>query len=697
MRRIIIGVLICMLVLSTGMGAFSSEIIPKKPTEPEPIDRDYSHTILGEFFTMTTCVPCKYSHQALKELYAEGYHPFYYITYVYNKNNNSRMRKNELNIIASPTTKFDGGYDTITGGESVEREKGRFNESILECAARTVNDIDISLNVEWLGAVNQYPEDGQTLVPIEDLLTWTVSEMKIDVEVKNNESSEYNGHLHIQITENESAWWLDKFGNPYTHEFKDYAYNGDVTLSAGETFSETIYWDGCDYNDADNPPRYFSHIKQDNILVIATVFDKDNNKYVDDVAGVHTGGFHAGKFTDPKTFDVYFGDINPPPKVISNGTAVKYNPPGDLNWSTTYYWKIDVWNAADEKTPGEVLEFTTRGNVAPVDPEPGYPKNNSEYVPTDTNLTWSCGDPNGDDVTYDVYFGKHDPFNPWKPELVANNVTIPEYDPTPYGTLEFITEYEWKIVAWDEYGLRTEGDVWKFKTEPNYPPNPAKDPRPPNGASDVPINAILYWNGSDPNSGDTLKYDVYFGLYEPPTQQTSNQSNAFYDPYGPTGDMQLFETYYWKIVTWDRLGEHKSTKVWSFTTGKNPRPTDPEIDGPTEGKVDVLYNFTFVSDDVNNDSIKYEIDWDGDNIVDETTELYPHAQPVTRSHSWPEKKTYKIRIRAIDEYDEPSEHWSEHQIKIPRSRSVAGNHNIFNWLFERYPNLFPLLRYLFGL
>jgi hypothetical protein len=185
-------------------------------------------------------------------------------------------------------------------------------------------------------------------------------------------------------------------------------------------------------------------------------------------------------------------------------------------------------------------------------------------------------------------------------------------------------------------------------------------------------------------------------LYDPPTLVENNISESEYDPYG-NGDMQLFETYYWKIVTWDKEGlKSENNKLWTFETGLNPKPTPPEIDGPSEGKVDVEYNFTFVSDDINNDSIKYEIDWDGDLEVDETTDFYPHAEPVTRSHSWPEKKKFTIRIRAIDEYDAASD-WSEHEINIPRSRSVEVNYNIFNWLFERFPNMFPLLRYLFGL
>jgi hypothetical protein len=92
----------------------------------------------------------------------------------------------------------------------------------------------------------------------------------------------------------------------------------------------------------------------------------------------------------------------------------------------------------------------------------------------------------------------------------------------------------------------------------------------------------------------------------------------------------------------------------------------------------------------------YEIDWDGDFEVDETTDFYPHAQEVTRSYSWEERDVYTIMIRAVDEYGEHSD-WSEHEINIPRSRSVEGNYNIFNFLFERFPNLLPLIRYIFGL
>jgi hypothetical protein len=695
MKNKILCIFVSILLFFSFIGTISSANSQKKTIDPEPINPDYSHTIFGEYFTATTCVPCKYTHQALKELFAAEYHPFYYITYVFNKNAYSKMRKTELQVVGTPTVIWDGGYekDTILYNASVEIWKTKLNESILSCGARDVKDIDLTLDVEWLGAVNNHPEDGETLVPIEVILNWTVTEMVIDLVAKNNEASEYDGHIHIQITENESSFWDDKFDNPYTLEFKNYAFNDDVTLDSGETWSKTINWDGMDYDDGggDNwDPHIFDYITQENIWVIATIMDKDENKWVDE-----TAGFRAGEEgTDPKTFDVYFGDSYPPNKIISNGTANKYDPSpfGDLNWSTTYYWKVDVWNAKGEKTPGDDLTFTTRGNSPPNPLYAVNPINGSTDAPIDTNLIWIGGDPDGDDVLYDIYFGKHDPNDPWTSPCIEYDWELTEYDPSPLGPLDFDTEYEWRIIAEDDYGEITEGDWWWFKTESNYPPNPAEDPNPEDGEQNVPVNASLFWNGSDPNSGDTLYYDVYFGLDNPPKLQEHNQTESTYDP---DGDMELYKEYYWKIVTWDKSGERsENNKIWTFSTGINLPPSAPEIDGPTKGKPDIVYNFTFVSIDPENNTIKYVVDWD-DGSSDETI-LYENGTVVPLSHSWKNRSKYTITAIAIDKYGARSD-LSSHVINIPRNRAINNNHLMISWLLERFPNLFPLLRYILGL
>lgn len=676
------------------MGAFTGATEQKRSMDSEPIDRDFTHTVLGEFFTVTTCVPCKYVARALKELFNEGYWPFNYITYVFNKNNNSKMRKSELVVVATPTTCWDGDYIRNTKGEGTEEEKARFNESIQECGARNVKDIDLDLNVEWLGAVNPVPADGEIAVPIEIVFYWNTTEMKIDVAVTNNEASEYDGHLHVQITEVESSLWNDKFDDPYTHEFKDYALNQDLPLDAGETWSTTKYWDGVDYDDkggANWNPHKFDYITQDNIMVVAAVFDKENDKYVDECAG-----FRTGVGTDPKKFDVYFGTTYPPPKVVSNGSAMRYDPLGsnDLNWTTKYYWRVDQWNAKGELTTGEDLDFITRGNNPPYLPRNEVPKNGTGGHPIDTNLSWLGGDPENDATTYDVYFGEYNPLE--DPPIVAHNITETIFDPTPTGTLDFEKTYAWRIVAWDYYGEMTKGEKWEFTTEENKPPNKAKDPKPPDGSKNVPGNSLIRWNGSDPNSGDILEYDVYFGPNpDPPLAQNGEGlTQNWYDPYG-TGEMPIYEDFYWKILTRDKLGLETMGDEWSFTTGINEKPSNPVIDGPHEGAKEIAHDFTFVSWDPLEQKIMYEVKW-GDDSKDET-DYYESNQTVTLNHSWAKTGTYIIEARAIDEFGEPSEDWTQHEIKIPRARSANYNNIVLNWLFERFPYMLQLIKKLLGL
>ena len=75
---------------------------------------------------------------------------------------------------------------------------------------------------------------------------------------------------------------------------------------------------------------------------------------------------------------------------------------------------------------------------------------------TTTNLSWTGGDPNGDDtVKYNVYLGT----SPSSLNLICENVS----DTTCYtGMLDAYKTYHWKVVALDEFGLTNEGDIWSF-------------------------------------------------------------------------------------------------------------------------------------------------------------------------------------------------------------------------------------------
>ena len=322
--------------------------------------------------------------------------------------------------------------------------------------------------------------------------------------------------------------------------------------------------------------------------------------------------------------------------------------------------------------------------------------NNPPYIPSNPipdgafditicppNLSWTGGDPDGDNVIYDVYFGKNDPLNM---QLIAYNISVPWYQ-IPF-LLDFDTKYYWQVRAEDEYGLTSSGPIWDFRTEENFPPYPPSNPDPKDGANYV-LNDSLCWEGDDPNECDNVTYDVYFGDVNPPPLVSWHQiENCWVPPYNLT----KFKIYYWRVVSWDSGNLSNSSPIWTFNPGENLPPTNPIIDGPKMGKTNIDYEFTFVSTDPTGHDIKYHIDWGDGNEYE--TDFYPSGFVVKLNHTWEKRGTYVIQAQVKDIYGMES-NWSKYLFKVPKSKVLTNS--LFLQIFEQFPKLFSSLRYIFKL
>jgi hypothetical protein len=676
MRKKIIYLVVSMLLFTSIFGAMSAQKVSTTPEDNKPENTASTHTILAEFGTYTTCTYCKYAHEALIYLFRSGNYPFYYVTHVYDVNSHAYGRvKTELKLTSSPTVYWDGGWRKDIGSPNNASAIADYKKSIFRCENRTVNDIDLSVEATWLGAVNNDPEDTATNIPIGTYLNWTNSEFVVNVTATNNEASSYNGHLHVYVCDHKSSMkWYDTADRLYTMTFLDYAFNQNLALGADETWTDSTKWDGTNHT---NGTAFFENITEENTWIVASLFDRDNENYVDETAGVR-----IGDGTDPKSYTVYFGNTTPPPPIIENISLMSYIPDDDLEFDTTYYWRIDVWDKKGKQIKGDILSFTTRDNDPPNIPSNPIPWNESINIPIDSNLTWDGGDPDGDPVRYDVYLGE---VSQGDPKKVSSNQTNTSY--TPFG-LNFFTEYHWRIDAWDKFGYKREGELWNFKTEVNLPPYKPSDPHPENGEVGVPVNAILNWTGSDPNSGDHLTYDVWFDTSNPPRFKTaSNVSRLYYDP---PGDMELYETYYWRIVAWD-LGDLKTKgDVWNFTTGLNTPPNAPIITGETSGEQNVEYDFTFSATDNENHKVKYFVKW-GDGMQEETG-LVDSGTEITLKHTH-DKGEWTVTAWAEDEYGEVGD---ESTLEISRPKSKHSSMSVYH-LLQSLLQRFPLLEKLLSL
>ncbi len=195
----------------------------------------------------------------------------------------------------------------------------------------------------------------------------------------------------------------------------------------------------------------------------------------------------------------------------------------------------------------------------PFDPSPA---DGSADQSLDVDLSWTGGDPDGDNVTYDVYF-EPDDISP--DVLVSNDQIGTRYDP---GILIEDTHYYWQIVATDEHGESVDGPVWDFWTlstiPENNPPHQPSSPSPADDSTDQILTVDLSWTGGDPD-GDNVTYDVFFEADDntPDVLVSDNQTATNYDP----GPLTAETHYYWQIIASDEHGATTNGPIWDFISG----------------------------------------------------------------------------------------------------------------------------------
>ena len=264
---------------------------------------------------------------------------------------------------------------------------------------------------------------------------------------------------------------------------------------------------------------------------------------------------------DTITYDVYLGTSSNPTNKVSSKQTGKTLIQSNLSIGTTYYWKVIAEDIRGAITEGPVWQFKTQiVNRKPDAPSNPVPSHRATKRPLITTLSWDCSDPDGDSLTYDVYFGTSS--NPTT--KVATNQRNETFESSG---LSYGTTYYWKVVAKDVEGETTEGPVWQFTTNTvNTKPDAPSNPAPSDRATNQPLITTLSWDCSDPD-GDSLTYDVYFGTSSSPTTRVAtNQSDRkFVMP-----NLLRGATYYWKVVARDSEGATTEGQVWKFTTQSAP-------------------------------------------------------------------------------------------------------------------------------
>ncbi len=247
----------------------------------------------------------------------------------------------------------------------------------------------------------------------------------------------------------------------------------------------------------------------------------------------------------------------------------------------------------------------------------------NDYVSIDDYATNQLGFNKTDDLIFSLYFQTTS-----SSRGVMYSVSAPNYNPGSHiainanGTIEFKM---WRLscgILLTSQGVYNDGDWHHVEVRYNgMPANPVVEMYV-DGELDTDIEYYVCQFASD------MFTKAKIGT-------RSNDSEFFFD------------------------GKLDEIKIIKFPGGNEQNP--PEISGPSEGEPGKEYDFSFITNDPEEDDILLYIDWD-DGTIEEWIGPYQSGQEVVLSHTWDVDDRYEIHAQSQDVWH--FSHSSKHIVKI---------------------------------
>ena len=278
------------------------------------------------------------------------------------------------------------------------------------------------------------------------------------------------------------------------------------------------------------------------------------------------------------------------------------------------------------------------------------------------------------------------PYVRWQPSTIPNDMVV---------KLGSTLSFEWQVNG----SMVVDHTYVQWGTDPN----------PINNYSYVTIdhdeNAGEYIGGTgwdNAKDGETkgvtysenitidLPGDYYFVAKSQVDQRYANVFRP--DIYGDTSYLRLIkertnDSYYEVINGTDGTEEIIGQNWWYSSiihvkVRENEPPVKPNIEGKRIGKTGKEYSYVISTTDPNEDEVFYYLDW-GDDQSEEWIGPYESGEIVTVKHSWNEKNTYTIRVKAKDIFGDESD-WTTFVIGMPKYKVT----HLFIQFFEKMVNRF---------
>jgi hypothetical protein len=311
-------------------------------------------------------------------------------------------------------------------------------------------------------------------------------------------------------------------------------------------------------------------------------------------------------------------------------------------WETpgAYQVKVKVRDIFGKQSNWSASLLVEMMNRAPSQPTSPSPQNGASNVQTNTTLTWTGADSDGDLVTYTMYFGTINP-----PVKIVDKQSSSSFHP---GVLLYQTTYYWKVISWDGFGGSASSPVWSFSTKAtdggsSEPPNDDANQTNHPPVADASLSeqtgsmgTLLVFNGS-------WSYDLDGYL--------TKWSWAFGDGTNGSGERtlhayQFVGIYTVTLIVTDDAGATGTDSISVEIGTTNQPPIKPVANGTRTGAKNQHYTYSVYTTDADNDFLQYSISW-GDGSQN-TSMFLPNGTSWSLSHSWNTAGKYQIIAKATD-------------------------------------------------
>lgn len=230
--------------------------------------------------------------------------------------------------------------------------------------------------------------------------------------------------------------------------------------------------------------------------------------------------------------------------IIDTLVITAYFDVSNLEYYKNYYWRSRIWNGiyVGEFSP----IWTFRTIYAP--PKLISPANFATSLPISGEIKWNSS---AGAERYNLIISKKADFVP--PVIEVADLTSTFYI---YESLDYFTEYYWKVKAIGADGKSDWSEKWKFRTQ--LPPPTLVSPK--DGYSFAPTKGLLQWN----NVQNAIGYQQQIST-DPNFQVNifTHQVNYTYFIYSDF----IYETYYyWRVRAFEENGYSPWSEIFTFRT-----------------------------------------------------------------------------------------------------------------------------------